>query len=153
MPGLFGGGGGQGAGGAVNQQPQAGQAQVYQPQNQPTFDLSYQNLLTQLYNPAMGGLQAMGNVSPAQQVYPQVQGVAGQIAQPGNVPGSYGSYGGTALATANNALNLGLNALNTGQTGLAYGPQAGQALTGALGGVNNAAFNPLYAQTIANIAN
>jgi hypothetical protein len=149
MPGAIGGGGG----GTTNQQPQAGGApQIYQPQNQPSFDQSYQNLLTQLYNPAMGGLQARGNVAPAQQIYPQAQNIAGATAAVNpNVPGAYGSYGSQAVQGAQAAQAGYQNLINQGGGPYGYGTAAANQLLPALGATSAAAYNPAYAQTVSNI--
>jgi hypothetical protein len=141
---IFGGGGG----GTTNQQPQAGSNfQIYQPQNQPGFDQSYQNLVNSLYGQAQAGLPQQ---TPASAVYPGVQQIAGTASYLDPSTGAYGFGGPQALTQAEQA-SYGYQSLlpqlqSINQTLL-------NANIGAIPGVQSSAFSPYYGSAVSNTVN
>jgi hypothetical protein len=151
MGGLFGGGGGA----TTNKQPQAGAgstSQIYQPQNQPALDQSFQTLLTNLYNPALGGLQAAGGITPAQTIYPQAANIGGSLSSLSDPTyGGYGPYAGNAIRAALDAQGGLASLQGSGQGPLGYGTQVGQAASGLLPSIAGLGQNPAYAGAVSEI--
>src|SRR5262249_5522047 len=80
MGGIFGGGGSSVQAPTVASQPQAGTAQIYQPQAQPQADVNYMNTVMGLLNQYNSGAQ------PAAQLYPQAQQLGNTISNFGLDP-------------------------------------------------------------------
>jgi hypothetical protein len=144
MPGLFGGGN---SGGTTNQQPAAGSYTIYQPQNQPGMDQSYQNLVNSLYGQATAGLPSQ---TPASAVYPATQQIAGTASYLDPSTGAYGFGGPQALTSAENA-SYGYESLYPQLQGI--NQTLLNANMGAVPQVQNAAFSPYYGSSVSNIVN
>jgi hypothetical protein len=148
----LGGGGGSTSPAAQPVSTNQGTFQSYTPQAQQQQDYTWQGLQNQLTNLAWGGLNQLGGVSPATQLYPQVAQDASSLIYPDpGVAGSYGSYGGQAVQGAVTSAQDYQNILASPQNLLNYGTQAGAAGLNALPQVSGAAFNPQIGQTVQNV--
>jgi hypothetical protein len=128
------------AGSGTSSTPSSSTAQVYQPQNQPAADTSYQTLLNQLYTAP--------NV--AKDYLPTATGIAG-YGFGSEQPGSYGIYGSGAVNTALAAQTDYNTLLNQGQTSTGYGTKAGGYLSDALAPTSRAAYSRTYDDVLQNV--
>lgn len=147
MGSLFGGGGGGGQGAGTSSTPSNIQAQIYQPQAQPTADVNYQSMLQGMYNPAFAGLPSQ---NPATTAYQQAQTPIQALQYQGGTPGTFGFYGQQAQDAAQGAWQNYANYY--------YGPAINAAALGQQASTNqiptlqNAADNPLWNTALQNIA-